>query len=830
MDKPVTSNDFPEIRWRGHWIWIPEEPVVPSSGWSGEIDLQARESHGLFRKVFSLERVPERVPARITADSRYILYVNGQEVGRGPIRSQFRRMHYDLYDLTPYLVTGENVIAVHVKYYGQEKAFWMPAIPNRTLGKTGILAFECSLGEAGWITSDAAWKARRPDAWDNQAADERDLAAGGVPVEIFDARRFPFHWKEAGFDDSGWGQGQVVPAMLSGTYRSQPPTHPYGPLYPRPIGPLGGKLQKPASLKLETIPVLGVQAGSSPTDRVDAALVLPRSGSAQPGTLPLRFSIPENGGAWVQVDMGRIVSGFVQFALQCPPGTVVDLSYTEEPIRVGPAFGRMRSGTRYTARGNDDRFGLFDTIGFRYAYLLVHSTAGSVTLEDFSVQEYQHPWTETAAFACSDPQLNQIYQAGLRTVQLCSPDAFVDCPTREQRAWTGDGVVHQMVHLAANGDWRLARRYIELGNSPRSDGILPMFTVSLLEMMGSYTLPDWSLHWVHGAYNWYRYSGERATVLAWLPTIARVLRWYAPYQTSSGVLKDVPEWNLVDWSSVSTSDTSAVLTAEWARGLREFAEMAGWLKEESSREWAEGLYQRAKTGFEIFWDPRRGSYIDHIVDGAPQPEMTQIAGALAVVSGLAPGERWGQIIDTITDANRLVVRSWAGGGQSQEKFEKQMRGIYEIDWDAQNEIVMAEPFMSYVVHDAVALAGKADRLPVLYLRWSDFLQDGYDTIGENWGTGTHAHGWSCTPTRDMILYTLGLTPAEPGFTRARIAPRPGRLDWARGSMPTPFGSIAVEISHSLLVIDSPVPVELDLAGQPPRFLNAGRYEIAIEGA
>src|SRR3712207_7562516 len=52
-----------------------------------------------------------------------------------------------------------------------------------------------------------------------------------------------------------------------------------------------------------------------------------------------------------------------------------------------------------------------------------------------------------------------------------------------------------------------------------------------------------------------------------------ILRWYAPYQTASVVLKDVTEWNLVDWSSVSTSDTSAVLTALWARGLREFAEM-----------------------------------------------------------------------------------------------------------------------------------------------------------------------------------------------------------------------------------------------------------------
>jgi len=62
----------------------------------------------------------------------------------------------------------------------------------------------------------------------------------------------------------------------------------------------------------------------------------------------------------------------------------------------------------------------------------------------------------------------------------------------------GDGVVHQMVHLATNCDWRLAWHYLTLGNSPRSDGILPMSVVGDIEAGGGLTLPDWSLHWVHG--------------------------------------------------------------------------------------------------------------------------------------------------------------------------------------------------------------------------------------------------------------------------------------------------------------------------------------------
>ncbi|HAJ34528.1 MAG TPA: alpha-L-rhamnosidase, partial [Chloroflexi bacterium] len=246
--------------------------------------------------------------------------------------------------------------------------------------------------------------------------------------------------------------------------------------------------------------------------------------------------------------------------------------------------------------------------------------------------------------------------------------------------------------------------------------------------------------------------------------------------------------------------------------------------------WAERLYARAQAGFEVFWDEARGSYIDHIVDGAPQPEMSQLAGALAICSGLAPKARWPRIIDRITDPQRVVVRSWTGGGgeYAEAKMQKQFMGIYEVDWDAENEVVSAEPFMSYTVHDAVALAGLADRLPDLYLRWLEFLIDGYDTIGECWGWGTHVHGWSCTPTRDMVFYTLGVTPAEPGYAVARIAPRLGRLAWAKGDVPTPHGLIHVEVTDDELRVDAPMPVSVELTGQPPRQLAAGQHVVKMK--
>jgi len=825
----ITPQDFSEIRWRGHWIWVPEEPVVPGNPFPGGPKISTPEAHGLFRKVFQLDLVPSRVPARITADSRYALFVNGHEVFRGPIRSQPRRMHYDLFDLSPFLQPGENILAVYVKYYGTAKSYWQPAVPNMTLGKSGVLVFEADLGDAGWLVSDESWKARKSNAWDiswNEA--EVNAVSGGVPIEIFDARDFPHNWREVGFDESGWGNAHFVPAMhIGGFARTQPPTDPYGPLFPRPIAKLGGEIKTPVHVRAEYLSGQLDMTIVDPVKRVESTFGFPVISTAE-NALPLVVERLDYTSVRLILDMGRIVSGLVEFSLEAPTGTVVDFSYVEAPITGPSRFLSQHAGTRYIVRGDHDHFQVFDSNGFRYAYIVVHGTAGQFTLTHFAVREQLYPWQHGTDFRCSDEELNRIFTAGIRTVQLNSHDAFIDCPTREQRAWVGDSVVHQMVHLATNPDWRLAWHYLTLGNAPRSDGILPMSVSGEIEQEGGITIPDWALHWVHGVYNLYRFSGDRAAVKVLMPGIEKVLRWYVPYQTAAGVLKDVVEWNLVDWSSVLIEDTTSLLTAIWARGLREFAEMAAWLEEKSSQRWAEGLYSKAGTGFEMFWDEQRGSYIDHIVDGQQRLEMSQLAGALAIVSGLAPRERWERIVDTITDPARLVVRSWTGnhGDYSQEKMAKQFMGIYETDWDAGNEIVIAEPFMSYIVHDAVALAGRAGNLPELYRRWSEFLVGGYDTIGECWGWGTHVHGWSCTPTRDMVYYTLGVTPAEPGYTKVTIAPRLGSLAWARGTIPCPYGMITVYVDADSLTVESPVPMVVDLEGQQPRTLEAGQHKIA----
>src|SRR5437762_1738402 len=102
------------------------------------------------------------------------------------------------------------------------------------------------------------------------------------------------------------------------------------------------------------------------------------------------------------------------------------------------------------------------------------------------------------------------------------------------------------------------------------------------------------------------------------------------------------------------------LTALWARSLAEFAELAEATGNPGGSRWARDLHAAAAIGYEDLWDAEPCVYVDHIIDGARRPAASQAAGAAAILSGLAPRERWTPIVEAITDSERLVVRSWIG--------------------------------------------------------------------------------------------------------------------------------------------------------------------------
>ena len=813
-------------------------PAEAAREWTGDwISVAGAAATGLhrvgFRRDVRLAAVPPELPIRISADSRYVLWVNGVEVGRGPVRGQQYRWTYDEYDIAPHLVEGANTIAALVTYYGQENAMWQRARVGDGLGSAACLIVDAPSGFEN-LSTGTSWTARTLTEW-SAVSGAGILAA--LPIEVIDMREHDAAWFRPAHDPTGFAPAARARALHPGSsHRSRPPVYPYGGLLPRGMAALGGDTVSPNPAWVhQVVHQVAPQVGEDPApDPVDKVLQALETLGPQPGTSSPAPSVAAPGEPLVwQFDFGRIVSGFVELDFDAPAGTVFDLAYLERPFGTGESSRYVpRAGARVIAAGGPGQFRALETNGLRVAAVLVTPPEpAAVTISGLRVREHLYPFSGAAEFSSSDPELERLWRAGVRTVQLNSVDSFTDCPTREQRAWVGDAVIHLGVHLIANEDWRLAERHLALCDSPRADGLLPMSVAGDIESAGRYSIPEYSLHWLHGLWLYARTSKRLDVVRTHLPTAERMLGWFEQYERA-GILTDVPEWAVIDWASVFVTGQTAILTALWARGLREFAELSSAVGNTGSAAVADGLARRVERAFSVFWDEARGLYVDHIVDGERMPAASQATNAAAIVAGLVPTERREALVLRITDETSLVTRGWNAASPTvslAQKTQDRANGVQRIDWDVQREIVRAEPFVSAIVHDAVAMAGRADVIPDLLRRWSRFLHHGYDTFGECWEWGTPVHGWSSTPTRDLVVHVLGIAPLDLTSDDYRIAPVRTDIERLSASVPTRLGLLRADLRAGWLELDSPVGVHVQLWNGEIVSLDPGRVRVDMSG-
>jgi len=802
--RPVHPEPFAP-RWRGRWIWHRRPAIGVATATRPVLD-DPVDTVALFRREIVLPTDPDRAVCRLWVDGRYILTVNGVELARGPVRSDPRRARYDVVDLRPVLRAGANVIAVTARHFGVATSWWTPVPPTYSLG-AGCLVLEASIDDE-WVVTDSTWACADGDAW-TAVPMPGDVAC--LPLESFDAGRHQAGWDATGFDAGDWRRAvEITPFHTGASGDPRPPSEPFGMLLPPirsafPGGSVhravsGGPHRAPGADRMDD-PVRQVLADEQADGRPDEGGMVGRAD--EHGTV-----------GRATFDLGRIAAGTVILDVDgADPGTVVDVAAAEHLDAAGclAPLGQ-HAGFRYVCRGGGpERFETFDILGTRYLHASVRAGEGPLPALRLSVHDRHRPRPPGASFACSDPLLEEIYLTGLRTVDLCALDSYVDCPTREQRAWTGDSVVHQMVDLVANPDWSMARWHPQLAASARADGMLAMAPASDFWADDRTFVPDWSLHWVRSLHNLYRYTGDRALVAELAPVAERALRWFESYLGADGLLHDVSGWVLLDWASVYAAGTSSTLNALWARALEDLADIASWLGNDATAAWAARRYDGVAAGFDAFYDPDRAVYVDHLMDGQPRPEAAQHGGAAALAAGVVPEDRVGDVVARLTDRSRLVRHSWAMDSVTVEGgstgFVHLMTGYPAPAWDPHEQMVEAEPFFRYVLHDGLARAGRGDLVAGLCRDWSVFLDAGETTWPECWTGGTRCHGWSSTPTRDLIVHTLGITPAEPGYGAVRVAPALGDLEWARATVPTPHGSVTVEArADGAIEVDSPVPV------------------------
>ncbi len=804
---------------RAEWVWRPRRLAAPAFAAGADRVEEEANRYVYFRLAVELPGPARSAPCHASADGRYQLFVNGRLVGRGPGRCSPLAQSLDDYDLATFLKPGRNVIAGLVHAYGRHTAWY--ELPDRehrrVFGCGGWFLQGEAVTRAGTVTLDTgtAWRCLEAVAW------RRDVASNSLGfMEHFDARKAVVGWNEADLDDGDWPQAQVL--RLPGRNFAGDVV-PFARLVPRRIPPMHETMRDCARI------VSVREVAESPADDLAAQIESERPQAlsrCEAGDDLTGIRTGDGHAVLAVLDFGEIVAGYIHLELDGPEGAIVDLVHGEQLLPDGRVriFGGIDGfdavpAHRYVLREGAQAWERFEWSGLRYLQLTIRNCARPLQVR-VTLRETGYPVESVGAFECSDPLLTRLWQAGATTARRCMHDGYVDCPSREQRQWM-DGYVIARINHAAFGDAALAAQMLRrFEQSQQPDGLTAMAAPGDFARAGFTDIPDFCLYWILMIDDFVLHTGDTGIVEELYPAVVRALRWFGQHLDADDLLADVPHWVFIDWAELDKRGQVTALNAMFVAALQAAARLADTLKYRRDARRFRALASRiAAAANALLWDPERAVYVDARRNGQRGRRISQQANAAAIACGVAPRARFGRILDTIMDDDRLVLTRRT----SQEDAAA---------FDEDHDVVLAQPFFMHFLHRALRLAGRpASIIDNIRARWPELLDDASATFRETWQqtpTTSLCHAWSATPTFDLSRDVLGVAPTAPGFARIRIAPAIAGLEWARGRHPTPQGPVTIDwrIEQGRFHLDLELPNGSEAACVcPPPF----RWQ-AVDGA
>lgn len=795
------AKPLEQMEWSAKWIW-------PST-----TDLAAHPNQFVqMRKPFMLDTVPASARVYIFADSRYQLFINGNLVGRGPARAPIFWGYYDVFDVAKYLKPGKNVIAVEVVWLDEQLGWFgePPGVP----GHGGLL---CQLDmQAGSRTTvlatDTSWKAHE----DASMRWGQPRINGALPeVEVTDGSLADPGWNTPDFDDSQW---LPVKVTTGGWGETVPPIDPFAHMMRRPIqnpietemapahivdvgwttaGPAmsaaednatGSRISQAAAASLRK---LGSYITSEP-HKSDSTILgggdaLVKVGSSQMAVLaPSRQA---DSSAYVILDMGKEVDGYPQITMDAPAGTLVELAWSEMLTDRGNVDGAHQSGgnyvARYFTRQGLQTWSLWGWHGMRY--LEIRMTGNTIPVRFHAGLIFSTANLHRAgSFESSDPLLNKLWEMGAYTLQLSTLDGTMDCPTREQSEFAGDGEVELKVNDVVNKNTDLDRKVLlDIARDQRQDGAIPAVVASGFpadEVIDSYIFS-----FVNATHSYYVQTKDRDLLDAIYPNVVRAMLWFQDLRQPDGMLGHLPYWEFLDWSRPITEGESSIMNALYAHALENAADLATIENDARTAQLFRNDVLQIRQQFNArFWSRTRGLYVDSWKDGQQSAQASQLANADAVLYGFAPKRLIPSILTKISTEKNL---------RSQRFDPVTGKMIRKDDFDPVLYVKQAGTYGASFVLDALAANGfENEALEIIRKRWGPMAAVGNGTMWEQFTQygGTSSHGWSASPTYVLSRSVLGVTPTAPAYASYAIAPQPGNLTWARGVVPTAKGDVKID--------------------------------------
>lgn len=726
-----------------------------------------------FRRELDLATPPSHLWVRVSADNRFILYVNGRRIADGPARGDLGHWRYERVDLAPHLARGHNVIAAEV---------WNDArlAPGAQISaRTGfLLAAEDAKQNA--VDSGAGWRVRVDPSRSVSFGFAQIMKALGPlwytagPPETLSGAKRHWDWNQATTSASDWSS--AVDVLANG--EAAPWT-----LMP---DPLPAMTYKPAPAG-KVVRAKGVTTGAFPEG-------------------PVR--IPPHAEVAILLDAGRVQSAYPELITSGGRDAEIKVTYTEalygpdkkrfadrNQVDDGQALGLTDS---FEPDGGPNRvFQPFWWRTWRYVELHVKTGAEPLTLDRFSVRQTHYPFVQRARFVSSDPELNEIWRIGWDTVQLDAHETFMDTAYWEQLQYIGDSRLEALTAYAVSGDSRLGVQALDAFDDSRIVEGLPQ---AAWPMSGKNSIPPFALIWIGMEHDYWMREPDQAVLKRALPGVRSVLDWYKPYVRDNGLVRYAPGWQFIDWRpglseqpkrNEPPKPDSCIITLLYLGALGQAADLEGAVGDPAYVNADRAQADRVRRGVqEACWDSGRGLY----ADTPDKTSFSQHANALAVLYDVAPPERRRAILDQVT---------------------VQGHGI-----DAPPGVTGVTYYFAYYLARALDHAGLGDRYLDLMQTWRALLAKHFTTWPEESDPSrSDSHAWSAHPTLDLLSVVAGIEPSAPGFAAVRIAPHLGDLKTLDAAMAHPAGLIEARYVQGPQRLQARIKLPNGLSGE---FVWAGR--------
>ena len=404
----------------------------------------------------------------------------------------------------------------------------------------------------------------------------------------------------------------------------------------------------------------------------------------------------------------------------------------------------------------------------RWCRLVIQTGDAPLMVQGVSLRETHYPLAVEASFASDDPLMDDIGAICRRTVRSCCHQILFDCPYYEQQMYPGDMRIQLDILASLTWDARMGRSALAIFDFGRcDDGRVAMnFPSRGLQESWTYTLC-----WIMAFRDHLLWHGDLGFMKSRLAGIGHSLGGIAAYENGDGLLENLPGWNFVDWvpewngrwSGVAPcggtgEGVSSVNNLLYVLALQSAAAVAEALGDRTlAAAWRGKAERLGQTVVEKFWDDRRGMLADTLA----KDRFSEHAQCLSILGNVLGPLRRQKAFAALTD----------GKG-----------------------IARASTYFAFYLFETYRTCGRSDLIRARLADWKRFLDLGGKTAFETQSAEARSdcHAWSACPLYFYQTAFAGVTPDAPCFRKVRIAPQPAGLKSVRARTPSPSGVIETD--------------------------------------